>query len=122
MPKLRSAFTRTAMSLVAVCDLASCSEEMMQPVGDGGTVGRDGSVTPPPRDGGGGGGTDGGVTPPTMCTMDSQCGDGVDCTIDTCDTSSGRCRNVRDLTRCACDPSCTQTPSAEAWAPTAAST
>ncbi|MFO0558650.1 MAG: hypothetical protein U0269_11605 [Polyangiales bacterium] len=82
---------------------------MMQPVDDGGTVGRDGSVTPP-RDGGGGGGNDGGVTPPNTCTMDSQCNDSVDCTIDTCDTGTHRCRNVRDLTRCACDPSCMQNP------------
>jgi hypothetical protein len=115
MSNARTAFTRTAFSLVAAIAIASCSDEMMPPVdGDGGTINRDGSVGPRP-DGGGGGGTDSGV--PTTCMSDPQCDDGVACTIDTCDTGTRRCRNVRDLTRCACDPSCMQNPTGGGMGP-----
>jgi hypothetical protein len=103
MPLLSVARVRRMAALV-VCTLmaASCSDEMemIVPIGDGGSRPRDaGQMTPPT--------TDGGRPVPTTCNNDAVCDDGVACTMDSCDTGSGRCRNVRDLSRCECDPACT---------------
>ncbi len=110
---MRASVVRWIHVLSAVCTVtvavasSGCSEEMnLDP--DGGLIinGRDTGVITPPRDGNGPPpGVD--VPNPTRCTMNSQCDDGRACTADECNNANGTCINRPDLTRCECDPSCT---------------
>ncbi|MBL8685680.1 MAG: hypothetical protein JNK05_41265 [Myxococcales bacterium] len=106
MLQSRSISLRVCASVVAALAMFSCSEGT-DPSGGGDGGNRDGSTNPRP-DGSTNPPGDGGFVPPMTCNNNEMCNDGNACTIDTCDTSSRRCRNLSDVTRCECDPACTR--------------
>lgn len=61
---------------------------------------------PPPTDGNVPGLDSGVDSGPTGCTDDSDCGDGVDCTEDTCNPSTGSCRHSIVPALCPAGASC----------------
>ena len=78
----RSSFFLSVLAF-SLC-LAACSETGR----GGGTPDAAADATPPPPD-----------TAPTMCTADSDCDDGIDCTNDAC-AVGGICRNTPDNALC----------------------
>ena len=88
---------------LAACGDASAPDPFSDPdagmfFADAGT----GGATSTGTGGGGGAGGDAG-TDPTLgapCSDDSQCDDGLACTLDRCDATFGRCRNTPDDASC----------------------
>ncbi|MCA9617790.1 MAG: hypothetical protein KC731_02145 [Myxococcales bacterium] len=91
-------------ALLALSAVGACSDAPQNPfaVGGGGSLGFGG--------GGDGGDFDAGpVGDPTLggpCTVDAQCDDGFDCTMDGCDQELFRCRFLPDDSKCQNDAFC----------------